>query len=73
MTSESPTPELRRAIDAVLLAYPTLRFSLAADAVPLDAPLSEAVRRYHDNPVLLGLWSMCAACEGLRRVVDAHE
>jgi hypothetical protein len=66
------TPALRHAIDAVLLAFPALRHCLADDAVPLDAPLREAVGRYHDNPAVLALWRMCAACEELRKADEAE-
>ena len=61
------TPELRRAIDAVMLAAHALRHSLPSDAPPLDAPLRAAVDAYWTRPPLLSLWMACAAHEGLRK------
>jgi hypothetical protein len=63
-TTELPrrelTPAIAHAIDDVLLAAHTLRASLAEGHVPLDAPMSEAVRRYQGSP-LFGLWLSCRA------------
>jgi hypothetical protein len=60
------TPELSHAIDDVLLAYPMLYHSLAADHLPFTATLADAVKRYGAESPLLALWAMCRACEWLR-------
>ena len=70
-TAELPpramTPELARAIDAVLLAAHTLRHSLKEGHVPLGVSLAAAVRVYGAESPLLGLWMAIKAHAALER------
>lgn len=66
------TPDLRSAIDAVLLAgQGQLHWLDQRPHPPLDATLAEAVAHYGGPRAALSLWVMMAAVERLRVASEA--